>query len=220
MTARSCVIIPAFNEEGSIGTVVHSLKPILDTVIVVNDNSSDETGSIARAAGAMVINHATNKGYDHAINSGFMSASEQGFEHILTFDADGQHNPSDLKIMLKKLRDNQADIVIGIRKKKARWSEHILGLYANHRFGIKDPLSGLKGYHIKLFHKYGAFSKYNMIGSELSFFAASQGSPLIQMPIEIIKRQHTKPRFTGVLSGNEKILSALFKAVKLYGFKK
>jgi glycosyltransferase involved in cell wall biosynthesis len=90
------VVLPAFNEEVSIGSIVLLTKPYCDNVIVVDDGSSDRTAVIARNAGAHVIVHEVNKGKGAALKTGFTAAASISADIIVTMDSDGQHNPADI----------------------------------------------------------------------------------------------------------------------------
>jgi len=109
------VILPAFNEEVSIGSVVLITKQFVDSVIVVDDGSSDRTAEVAREAGAEVIVHETNKGKGGALKTGFAAVSRLGADVIVTMDSDGQHNPSDIPKLVAPIVSGEADIVNGSR---------------------------------------------------------------------------------------------------------
>ena len=140
-------VIPAYNEEKSIAAVVESLLPYAK-VIVVNDLSSDNTAEYALAAGAIVVNHEVNLGYDGALNSGFLRAKELAVKKIFTFDADGQH-PIELVPEFIKMLDTY-DVVLGFRTKSARFAEAIFARCAGVLWGINDPLCGMKAYRMKV----------------------------------------------------------------------
>lgn len=200
------IVIPAFNEEGSIFSVVRSIISCGE-VIVVDDGSTDNTAKFAEESGASVISHKINKGYDWALNTGFHEACLRGSEFILTFDADGQHNQKMIKRALKEL-NNGFDLVIGKREKKQRFAEIIFSFYTNLRWGIKDPLSGFKLYRKDIFQSMGYFDSYNSIGTELLFFALQNKYRVKEIPIKTNKREG-KPRFGTYFSGNWKILKSL-----------
>ena len=88
---RRFVVIPAFNEESTIRPLVESLLPLVESVIVVDDCSNDQTCAEALAGGALVSRHSSNSGYDAALDTGIMLALGRGATSILTLDADGQH---------------------------------------------------------------------------------------------------------------------------------
>ncbi|MEC3975137.1 glycosyltransferase family 2 protein [Amycolatopsis sp. H20-H5] len=112
---RVLIVMPALNEQASVGSVVGQVKkalPGLD-VLVVDDGSSDETAKLARAAGAAVARLAVNLGVGGAMRTGFRYAVARGYEVVVQVDADGQHDPDEVAALLRGLDD--ADIVIGSR---------------------------------------------------------------------------------------------------------
>lgn len=117
MAVRSLpwVVIPAYNEERSIGRVVSELHSEGYPVVVVDDGSMDETARIARAAGAIVLRHDLNLGQGGALQTGITFCLESGARLICTFDADGQHRVSDIAEMCECLVAGNLDIVLGSR---------------------------------------------------------------------------------------------------------
>ena len=109
------VVIPAYNEATRIDMVVRSVSPHVDRVIVVDDGSKDGTAGVARQAGALVLSHAENCGAGAATMTGLEAARRLGFTVAVTIDADGQHDPSDIPILLNTLRETGADLVIANR---------------------------------------------------------------------------------------------------------
>jgi glycosyltransferase involved in cell wall biosynthesis len=110
--AQTSVVIPAFNEAASIGTVVHDLSSAAgwQEILVVDDGSTDETGERAAAAGARVIRHPYNKGNGAAVKTGIRHATGV---FILITDADGQHRPADATRLVAHL--GAYDLVVGAR---------------------------------------------------------------------------------------------------------
>lgn len=204
---RIAIVIPAFNEAATIGPVIFSVfqygKPI-----VVDDGSSDETSQLASSLGASVVGHAVNRGYDQAINSGFVRAEELGCEYVITIDADGQHDPSLLSRFIGSL-DSGADVVIGVRDRCQRLAEHIFAWVAEKKWGIQDPLCGMKAYRIGLYKEVGHFDSYGSIGTELALYAAKNGKRIVQLPVKIRERIDA-PRFGRIFSANWRILYALW----------
>ena len=109
------VVIPAYNEEKTIGRVIEDTKRYVQNVIVVDDGSSDGTGNVALGAGATVLRHSKNLGYGSALATGFNYFKNNGAGVMVVLDGDGQHKPSDIPRLVKPLIDDQADIVIGSR---------------------------------------------------------------------------------------------------------
>jgi glycosyltransferase involved in cell wall biosynthesis len=108
-------VIPCFNEEATIGSVVIRTKRHVDKVLVVDDGRTDDTVRIAKEAGATVISHKTNKGKSAGIKTGFKYALINGFDYVVTIDGDGQHNPDEIPVVLDNLQNNGHDITIGVR---------------------------------------------------------------------------------------------------------
>ena len=108
-------VIPCYNEEATIGSIVLKAKRHVNEVLVVDDGSIDDTCKIAREAGATVISHKYNKGKSIAIKTGFRYALEKDYDYVITIDGDGQHNPSEIPVVLRTVVNNGHDISIGFR---------------------------------------------------------------------------------------------------------
>ncbi|PIN70371.1 hypothetical protein COV93_01815 [Candidatus Woesearchaeota archaeon CG11_big_fil_rev_8_21_14_0_20_43_8] len=110
------VVLPAFNEEKSIGSVIKDLKRNnYRNIIVVDDGSVDKTSEIAKKEGVQVYKHLINRGLGGALGTGIKAAVQNGAEIVVTIDADGQHDISDIKKAIKPIQDGDADVVIGTR---------------------------------------------------------------------------------------------------------
>lgn len=114
-TGDGLVIVPAYNEELMIGAVVEQLRAHGHEVLVVDDGSRDETARRAREAGARVVVHPINFGQGAALQTGFEYALRAGFPAVVTFDADGQHDPADIPMLYARMREDAADFVLGSR---------------------------------------------------------------------------------------------------------
>ena len=143
------VIIPVFNEAGTIGEIIRgilSLYPEFE-IIVINDGSTDETGVKAREAGALVYSHPYNIGNGAAIKSGIRIASG---EILIFMDGDGQHDPKDIEMMLSFFPDY--DMVVGARPRgnhASPWRAVGNGVYNRFasyvaKFPIWDLTSGFR----------------------------------------------------------------------------
>lgn len=109
------VVVPAFNEAGAIGSVVRDLTREWPRVVVVDDGSSDDTGSAALAAGATVLSHVVNRGQGAALQTGLAYGLRSGAEFIVTFDADGQHRTEEIGRLVEPLVNGDCDVVLGSR---------------------------------------------------------------------------------------------------------
>lgn len=208
--SRVGVVIPALNESATILGVVEAVG-IYGVPIVVDDGSTDDTAGLAKQAGAVVVSHERNLGYDAALNSGFKKAAALGSEVIITVDADGQHDPSLLQKFIDQI-DAGADIVVGIRSRRQRLAEHLFAWYTSLRFGIKDPLCGMKAYRTAVYEALGHFDSYGSIGTELVIFAAKKGCRLGQISFAVRERKD-QSRFGRVLVGNYKIIRAMLLSI-------
>ena len=111
------MIIPAFNEEGSIGKVVEEVKTYLPEIeaLVVNDGSTDLTSEIAKVKGAIVLDLPFNLGIGGAMQAGYKYAYEKGYDIAIQVDGDGQHDPREIPKLLHVLEKEEADVVNGSR---------------------------------------------------------------------------------------------------------
>ena len=112
---KTIAVIPAYNEAKTIGGVVKATLPFVDVVLVVDDGSRDETGATAREAGARVLTHRVNRGLGATLGTGLMAAKMLRADCIITLDADGQHDPSEISKLTSPIERGIADVVLGSR---------------------------------------------------------------------------------------------------------
>jgi len=111
---KTVAVMPAYNEEKTIYEMVKKTKQYVNKIIVVDDGSSDNTAKLAKLAGAVVIRHKKNMGLGSAIRTGLERARKFGADITITLDADGQHNPKDIKKFIEKINQGY-DFVLGKR---------------------------------------------------------------------------------------------------------
>jgi glycosyltransferase involved in cell wall biosynthesis len=149
------VVVPAYNEEGSIGPVLSDVRAAVPDagVLVVDDGSSDGTRAAALAEGVTVLSLPFNLGVGGAMRAGFRYAARNGFTQVIQVDADGQHDPKQIPMLVGELAD--ADIVIGARfagdgeytvRGPRRWAMRILATYLSRltRARLTDTTSGFR----------------------------------------------------------------------------
>lgn len=204
------LVIPAFNEGESIGRVVFLAKSKVSEVVVVDDGSTDQTAELARDAGALVLRHEENLGYDMSLNDGFREASKRA-DIIVTFDADDQHKAEDITKLVQPIVDGTADLVLSERPNLTHWGEKIFSWYTRFRFGIKDPLSGLKAYHVRVYKEIGYFDTIGSIGTQLVFEAIRRGFTFKIIPITVNTRLGTSRFYHKDFLANLKIIEAMIK---------
>ena len=113
MTPRFAIAIPAYEAEATVGNVVRRAAPF-GPVVVVDDGSPDRTGDVARACGVPVLVHGVNEGKGRALRTAFGHLFAEGYDAVVTLDADGQHPPEEIPRLVAAWREG-ADLVLGTR---------------------------------------------------------------------------------------------------------
>lgn len=188
--------IPCFNTEPFITDVISKARKYVNQVIVIDDGSHDGTAEVARAAGALVINHSTNRGYGEAIKSCFEAAKANTADVLVTLDGDGQHNPDEIPKLTDALLQGKADIIIGSR---FLTDEHNTPGY--RRFGIgvitflwnfgskvkvSDAQSGFRAYNKKIFETIHLSKKGMSVSIETLEEARRGGAIIKEVPISCL----------------------------------
>ena len=187
--------IPAFNEEKNIGPIVAKLKKKYDQVIVCDDGSSDMTETIALSLGAHVVKHDKNLGYGSAIKTIFNEAGKLEGDVLVTFDADGQHQISEIESVLQPIFENKADLVIGSRflgetkdlpKYRKIGIKTITGL-TNVMTGSKitDSQSGFRAYTKKVLKEISPTESGMGISTEILIKASKKEMRIVEVPITV-----------------------------------
>ena len=117
---KTICILPAYNEEGKIGSVIKKIKAVgvVDEIVVADDCSSDKTGEEARSLGATVIRHEINLGVGAGIRTGIQYGRDKGYDIGVILSGDDQHEPRELPIVLGKLSEDKNNFVQGSRRLK------------------------------------------------------------------------------------------------------
>lgn len=151
------ILIPAFNEEGRVGEVIKGVCTSLAgaTILVVDDGSSDRTAEVSTRAGAKVVRHPFNLGVGTALQTGYKFAVKNGYKYVIQLDADGQHPPEYLPWFIAKLKETEADLIVGsrflndsdgtmsvVRKLGNRLFARLLSLLIKEK--LTDPTSGYR----------------------------------------------------------------------------
>jgi glycosyltransferase involved in cell wall biosynthesis len=154
---KKVIVIPAYNEETTIGPVVREAVGVADAVVVVDDGSRDHTGTLAGEAGATVVRHAVNRGLGGALGTGIAAALRLGADAVVTMDADGQHRAADAARVFDRLEQGDVDFVIGSRMRRGEGAGRMplhrklfngVGnclTYALFGVWVTDSQSGLRG---------------------------------------------------------------------------
>lgn len=224
---RLSVVIPAYNEERSIETVVRGVEDeLLATghsfeILVVDDASTDMTAQQAEATSASVLRHKQNKGYGRSIKDGIREAQ---FDYIAIIDADGQHNPRDLVRLLEYAEE--FDMVIGARRNYAsswwRWpGKWVLRTLCQYlaKADIPDVNSGLRIFkkHVIQQYMHLCSNKFSFTTSSTLAFLADERD-IAYIPIEAAKREQGRSAVT-VKTGFRTLLLVLQTVLLFHPFR-
>lgn len=153
------IVIPAFNEAKAIAGVISDLKAEgYRNIVIVDDGSRDNTSEVAKKSGAIVLRHIINRGKGAATQTGLDAAKLLDADYVVTIDADGQHNPKEIKSLLKILQSQAVDVVLGSRLMSANkipFSRKIANIIGNvltyifYGIYVSDSQSGFRGYNKK-----------------------------------------------------------------------
>ncbi|WP_240333964.1 glycosyltransferase family 2 protein [Rothia sp. ZJ932] len=203
---RVLVIMPAWNEEETIGQTIAELqvkRPDLD-LIVVNDGSIDQTSQVAQAAGAKVIELPYNMGVGAAMRTGYKYARYKNYDVALQMDSDGQHLPEYIETLLDGLQ--RADIVIGSRfagksdyevSGPRKWAMSLLSVMFTQISGEKftDVTSGFKAANHRGIQQYCDFYPAEYLGDTIdaTVMAIRSGCKVVQVPVQMRERQGGTP---------------------------
>lgn len=191
------VCIPAYNEEKNIANIVKRARNYADEVIVCDDGSSDNTSSLAKLEGAIVINHTKNSGYGKTVRTLFQVALERNADIIVTIDSDGQHDPEQIPTVIEPMLKSEIDIVIGSRFIESKDNPQV-PLYRS--FGIKtitkftkqasfknltDAQSGFRGYTRHALEVLNLNEDGMQISTEILLSAKSKKLSITEVPITI-----------------------------------
>jgi glycosyltransferase involved in cell wall biosynthesis len=205
-TPDTLVIMPAWNESESIGNTIREVfefGPPCD-VLVVDDGSRDNTAQVARAAGATVLQLPFNMGVGGAMRTGFKYAKSHGYSQVIQVDADGQHDPRDIKAVLDGLQ--HADIAIGARfadkgnytvRGPRKWAMKVLAWTISRVAGttLTDVTSGFRAANIKAIRQYVDHYPAEYLGDTIDSLvvAIRSGCTVRQVAVSMRARQGGTP---------------------------
>lgn len=196
-------LIPALNAARTLPPIVVETRRQLEPVIVIDDGSSDGTGEVARAVGATVLRHEVNRGKGAALKTGFAWALANGYDGVITLDADGQHLPSEIPKFLAASgdliiggRDHLFQHMLPRRRNANRFSAWCISRCAGVR--IPDSQSGFRFYSAELLRALQLRADGFDMESEVIVRAGRRGFRIVTIPIALgfvdgISTSHYKP---------------------------
>jgi len=203
-------VVPAYNEERTVGGVVRSLFPHVLEVVVVDDGSEDGTADEARIAGARVVVHRLNRGLGAALGTGIVEALRRGAEVVVTFDADGQHAAADVRRLTAPIESGEADIAIGSRvvhrrsmpvsRRAANWIGNAL-TFALFGQWVSDSQSGLRAFSRRAAKELEIKCDRMEVSSEIVKEIRRHGWRLAEVPIKPVYTDYSMSKGQGFLVG-------------------
>ncbi len=213
----------------NIGSTLREVKEFCSRIIVVDDGSRDDTAAEAEAGGARVVFHGRSRGVGAALKTGLKEALKLSHvEYVVTLDADGQHDPSDIPRLLKPLIEGKADMVIGSRlltepssmPRHRLLANKLLSWLTTKACGLKvsDSQSGFRAYNRRAVETLlNGFRENYSWASSVVIESARRGLKVAEVPIEAI---YFKGSSTGAgLRVMLRILFFLLSEVFLQGFR-
>jgi len=209
---RIAVIMPAYNEEKKIGSVISALrKSGYHNIIVVNDGSSDSTAKIASKNGAIVVSHSINRGLGGALGTGIAAALKLTSASVfVTFDSDGQHDAADIKKVVEPIFSGEADAVIGSRlinpegmpwiRRFGNWQLNIITFLLFGRM-VTDSQSGLRAFSRDAASKMRIQTNTMEVSSEIISLISENRLRLREVPIKAIYSKYSLSKGQTNLNG-------------------
>lgn len=209
---RVLVIIPAYNEEATVGRVVEDVRRAMPgaTPLVIDDGSSDRTAAVARAAGARVASLPFNGGIGTAVQTGFIVADREGFDVAVQVDGDGQHPANEVTRLLDEIATG-SNYVIGsrflgtgsyratfARRRGISMLSWLISRLAGQR--ITDSTSGLRAADRRTIHRFAAHYPHDYPEVEAVVLARRSGLSVREVPVEMRDRQDGRSSITPIRS--------------------
>lgn len=219
---RIIAVIPAYNEEKTIAEVLANTRSFVDEIIVVNDGSNDRTAEIARAHSVRVVSHVINRGLGASIGTGFEMAKMLKADVVVTLDADGQHDPSEISILIKAIKTG-ADVVIGSRmisKSGMPWYRRVANTLGNlvtfFLFGayVTDSQSGFRAFTVYAIKQIEIQTNRMEISSELIAEAKRHKLTLVEVPIKAIYTDYSLSKGQSFAVGLKTLIKLVLRRIR------
>jgi glycosyltransferase involved in cell wall biosynthesis len=215
-----CIIVPIYNEEQVVRSIIQSLVIENFTTVIVDDGSSDNSLQLISDLSVIILKHSTNFGQGAALQTGFEFARKNpNLEIFVTFDSDGQHQIKDIEKIISPLKNNKADIVFGTRFQDDKTKMPVLKRiilklaikYTSLSTGVPltDAHNGFRAMNRKALNE----MKLNLNGmahaSEIVAIAHKSNLRIAETPVEILYTKYSKSKGQSILNSIN-ILSDLF----------
>jgi len=218
------IIVPVYNEEGTIIQVINELNERGYDIIIVDDGSTDSTPYLLQKFkddNIKIYRHVINRGLGAALKTGIEAALSKKASYIVTFDADGQHDPDDIKKVCKPLIDDKADVVIGKRNfgempLSRNIGNFIMNIITLIFYGVKvsDSQSGLRAFTRSAASKIKINDRGYGVSSEIISEIKRRGLRLKEVPIKTIYTPETISKGTNLSVGIRILVKLIINMLK------
>jgi glycosyltransferase involved in cell wall biosynthesis len=207
---KTIAIIPAYNEESTIGDVIKATSRFVNEILVISDGSTDNTSDIAKNAGATIIDNIVNRGLGRTIQRGYDEAIKRGADIVVQIDADGQYDPEEIPKLIQPILDNKADLVLGSRLENLKYDMPWIKKQGNKAFtwllrrltgaDIKDGQTGFRATRKEVFETLEIHGDFTYT-QEMIVKASEEGWRIVNVPINFYQRSAGESRLmSGPLS--------------------
>ncbi|MDD5616296.1 MAG: glycosyltransferase family 2 protein [Candidatus Methanoperedens sp.] len=207
---KTIAIIPAYNEESTIGDVIKGTSQFVDEILLIDDGSTDQTIDVAMNAGAIVIDNIVNRGLGKTIKRGYNEAIKHGADIVVQIDADGQYDPKEIPKLIQPILENKADLVLGSRLENLKYEMPWFKKQGNKAFtwllrrltgaDIKDGQTGFRATRKEVFETIEIQGDFTYT-QEMIIRASKEGWRIANVPINFYQRSSGESRLmSGPLS--------------------
>jgi len=224
------ILIPAYNEEDTIKSVINEIPKKLDSVdkievVLIDDGSTDKTAEIAKSCGATVYSFNQNKGLAKAISFGFSKCTEHNADILVILDADNQYDSSEIPSLIQPIIDKKADIVLGDRQVNKlehmsfqkrignQMSSRVVSRLAGQK--IKDAQTGFRAFNKDAITKLHIFSGYTYT-QETLLQAKYKGLKILEVPVTFRKRADESRLISNIFSYAIRTITLLASTIVFY----
>lgn len=204
MKPKILIMVPAFNEGGSIGKLIQEIRSSMPQadIVIINDGSRDNTEEGALKAGALVASLPHNLGIGGAVQTGYQIAAEEDYDIAIQIDGDGQHDPVYAAQLIQPILEGKWDFCIGsrfldgsseayrstfLRRFGIRFFCRLLGVLTG--LHLTDPTSGFRAAGKKLIHSFALYYPVDFPEPEAIKIAKRQGARVGEIPVRMRERQ-------------------------------
>jgi glycosyltransferase involved in cell wall biosynthesis len=222
---RSIAIVPARNEEASLGPLLAEIRAAESDlgIVVINDGSTDATAQVAVSAGVPVVNLPFNVGIGGTVQTGYQYALEHGYDVAIQVDGDGQHDPSEIGRVLEPIFQDRADLVVGtrfvsgggyrgtrLRRVGIRIFAKVVSLMVGQR--VSDTTSGFRAVNRKALRLFAAQYPHDYPEVESIVLLSRHGLRMLEVPVQMRVRETGASSITALQAAYYmiKVLLALF----------